>query len=233
MTYIDDNPKTVHGDAKPPLHLVPATGTLHEAMAFADGAKKYGAYNWREKTVSSTTYLGAAKRHIDSWFNGEDTDPVSGVHHLGHARACLNIILDAQAVGNLNDNRPPKAPIAELIRTLTKPLEKMDLRAPLDSLVIRLNVDDLDGEVPAPTPKVPLGAFTLGGEWHPNEKLEMSPDAQFDYMVQKGLVCSRCLKMPSACQCAMEATEEDLDPLCPVCPGGKGKPHAGWCGGVE
>lgn len=120
MSYQDDNPKTIYGNAKPPMHLVPAAGTIHEAMAFGDGAAKYGPYNWREKTVSASTYIGAALRHIAAWFDGENIDPVSKVHHLGHAKACLGIILDAQLVENLNDDRPPMAPTGPLIASLTR-----------------------------------------------------------------------------------------------------------------
>jgi hypothetical protein len=120
MSHQDDNPKTIYGNAKPPMHLVPAASTLHEAMAFGDGAAKYGPYNWREKTVSASTYIGAALRHIAAWFDGENIDPVSKVHHLGHAKACLGIILDAQLVENLNDDRPPMAPTGLLIVSLTR-----------------------------------------------------------------------------------------------------------------
>lgn len=120
MSYQDNNPKTIYGNAKPPMHLVPAASTIHEAMAFGDGAAKYGPYNWREKTVSASTYIGAALRHIAAWFDGENIDPVSKVHHLGHAKACLGIILDAQLVENLNDDRPPVAPTGSLIASLTR-----------------------------------------------------------------------------------------------------------------
>jgi len=118
--YPDNNPKTIYGVAKPPLNLIPAPALLHVAMAFGDGARKYGPYNWREKTVSSSVYVAAAMRHLASWQDGEEYDPVSGVHHLGHAMACMSIILDAQAVSNLNDDRPAPAPTAEMIIKMTR-----------------------------------------------------------------------------------------------------------------
>lgn len=117
---LDVNPKTVYGAAKPPLMLVPRTALIHEAMAFADGAGKYGPYNWREKAVSSMTYLHACSRHIAQYLDREDIDRKSLVHHLGHARACLAVILDAEAVGNLIDDRPPAAPTSALLEQLTK-----------------------------------------------------------------------------------------------------------------
>jgi hypothetical protein len=114
-----ENPKDRLGIKKPPLHLIPPAATLHEAMAMGDGAQKYGPYNWREKKVKSTVYVAAALRHIASFFDGEDVDPKSQVHHLGHARACLGIILDAVETGNLVDDRPVKGAAAKLIERLT------------------------------------------------------------------------------------------------------------------
>jgi dTDP-D-glucose 4,6-dehydratase len=116
----DNNPKSVFGVKKPPLCLVPSTAVIHAAMAFKDGAKRYGPYDWREKTVSAMVYLHAAERHQKLYLDGEDIDPISGVHHLGHAIACLSIILDAAEVGNLIDDRPPSAPTGDLLRRLSE-----------------------------------------------------------------------------------------------------------------
>lgn len=112
--YPDDNPKTAIGVTKVPLHLVPPVAIHHTAMAFADGAKKYGPYNWREKTVSSSVYVGAAKRHLDAFWDGEDLSRDALVHHLGHVMACCAIMLDAMSIGKLNDDRPPKGAAADL-----------------------------------------------------------------------------------------------------------------------
>lgn len=113
-SYPDDNPKTVIGITKVPLHLVPPCATHHTAMAFADGAKKYGPYNWREKRVSASVYLSAAKRHLDAWWDGEDLSQDAKVHHLGHVMACCAIILDGMSIGMLNDDRPPKGAASRL-----------------------------------------------------------------------------------------------------------------------
>lgn len=100
------NPKDLQGLMKPPLHLVSPTSVLWEAMAMRDGAIKYGPYNWRDKAVIASIYVAAADRHMKLWFEGERCAPDSGVHHLGHAKACLGIILDAEAMGCLIDDRP-------------------------------------------------------------------------------------------------------------------------------
>lgn len=102
----DDNPKTAFGLAKCPLHLVPPLAIHQEAEVFALGAKKYGPYNWREKTVSVSVYYAAALRHIMAYWEGEDADPESGVTHLAHVRACMAILIDAESRGKLNDDRP-------------------------------------------------------------------------------------------------------------------------------
>lgn len=106
------------GIKKVPLHLVPPVAVAHCAMAFADGATKYGPYNWREKTVSSSIYISAAKRHLDAWFDGEECSRDANVHHLGHVMACMAILIDAQSIGRLNDDRPLPGGMADLIAGL-------------------------------------------------------------------------------------------------------------------
>lgn len=108
MSYPDDNPKTAVGVTKIPLHLVPPSANFHLAHALNDGAKKYGPYNWRDHRVSTSVYISAARRHLDAFWDGEDIAADSGVHHLGHAMACLAIILDASNVHMLNDDRPKR-----------------------------------------------------------------------------------------------------------------------------
>ena len=102
----DTNPKDLVGDKKAPLWLVPPAFVAQTSMALRDGAAKYGPYNWREKAVRSTVYYSALMRHMSSWLDGEDYSEDAGVHHLAHAAACLAILLDAQATGNLIDDRP-------------------------------------------------------------------------------------------------------------------------------
>lgn len=112
--YPDNNPKTVLGVSKVPLHLVPPSCKHALAEAFADGANKYGPYNWREKTVSASIYVAALQRHMDAWWDGEDVATDSGVPHLSHAMACIAIIVDAMSVGKLNDDRPLRGAAPEL-----------------------------------------------------------------------------------------------------------------------
>jgi hypothetical protein len=102
----DTNPKTAFGVQKAPLHLIPPAALLAVAGVMGLGAKKYGAYNWRQHAVSASVYQAAAMRHLLAWWGGEEVDPESGESHLAHAIACCAIVLDAAAVAKLNDDRP-------------------------------------------------------------------------------------------------------------------------------
>lgn len=106
MSYPNNNPKEAIGAKKIPLHLAPPSAVHQLALAFKDGAAKYGPYNWRETQVSASTYYGAALRHLTAWWDGEDISEDAGVHHLAHAMACLAIVLDAEGIGKLVDDRP-------------------------------------------------------------------------------------------------------------------------------
>lgn len=104
--YPDNNPKTGYGLLKPQIDKVPTTLIIEVAAAMKLGAAKYGPYNWREKKVSTSVYYAAFMRHAMAYWEGEDLDPESGASHLGHAGACLAILLDAAKNGSLNDDRP-------------------------------------------------------------------------------------------------------------------------------
>lgn len=108
MKKPDKNPKTAAGLKKPQIHLVPPIAVQMEARAFEDGAEKYGPYNWRAKGVTVSTYVSAAMRHLQDYWDGQDIVPDSkkGAHHLAAVRACMAIILDAGACNTLNDDRP-------------------------------------------------------------------------------------------------------------------------------
>lgn len=113
------NPKKAFGMTKPPLHLIPDTAAVHMAMSFKDGATKYGPFNWRTSGVDATTYVAAARRHLALWFDGQELTSDSGVHNLGAVMACCAILLDAQAVGNLIDDRPPTANLEKIMDAWT------------------------------------------------------------------------------------------------------------------
>lgn len=110
------NPKDRLGAKKVSLNLVPASSIIYQALAMEDGARKYGPYNWRENKVIASIYVAAAKRHLDAWYDSrEEVASDSKRPHLGHALACLGIIVDALETGNLVDDRPIAGAAAKLI----------------------------------------------------------------------------------------------------------------------
>ena len=97
-----------HGEAgkkKPQLQLIPPSFNIQVAAALNEGAQKYGPWNWRKNRVEAMTYIGAIRRHLDQFLDGEDID-ASGASHLGHIAASCAILIDAAAAGMLVDNRP-------------------------------------------------------------------------------------------------------------------------------
>ena len=112
--FPDNNPKTRVGALKVPLHLVPPSAKHFLAIALANGADKYGPYNWRDEKISISVYKAACERHLDAFWDGEELASDSGVHHLAHAMACLALMLDAMTIGKLNDDRPRKGMAAAL-----------------------------------------------------------------------------------------------------------------------
>ncbi|MGY5795195.1 dATP/dGTP diphosphohydrolase domain-containing protein len=117
--YPDGNPKTAIGLTKPSFSNVPSPALLPMMAAFADGAKKYGRFNWREKGVTASVYYDAAQRHLQAYWDGEDAASDSKVHHLGHAMACLAIILDAGRHGKLNDDRNGSGEFSKMVAEMT------------------------------------------------------------------------------------------------------------------
>lgn len=103
------NPKDAVASAKPDMSLV-SEAMMHAIIAaLANGAKKYGRFNWRVTPIRAMVYTAAAVRHIKAWEAGEDQAADSGVHHLDHAIASLCIMRDAAAHGTLRDDRDARS----------------------------------------------------------------------------------------------------------------------------
>lgn len=101
----DANPKDILGASKPSMGLIPVGAMESVARVMELGAKKYGPYNWRSKKVKAMVYANAGLRHLFKWIGGESIDEESGQPHLAHCAACMLIVLDAMATGNLIDDR--------------------------------------------------------------------------------------------------------------------------------
>jgi hypothetical protein len=100
-----ENPKDIIGMGKLPLHLWPASATCYGCLGMLEGALKYGRNNFRVAGIRVSIYIDACKRHLDAYFEGEDYDPDSGLHHLSHALATIAIIIECIEAGNLIDDR--------------------------------------------------------------------------------------------------------------------------------
>lgn len=60
----------------------PAIEPMVRVLMF--GAQKYAPDNWK-KGLPMTEIMESCLRHIFAFLQGEDRDPESGEHHLGHA----------------------------------------------------------------------------------------------------------------------------------------------------
>lgn len=109
------NPKDLIGSKKLPVGLVPDMITVYATMAFAEGASKYGGYNWRAAGVRFSIYMEAMRRHQMKLWNGEWADKKTKVPHLASIIACAGIIADADACGKLLDDRPPPCDVERFI----------------------------------------------------------------------------------------------------------------------
>jgi len=127
---IETNPKDKVGSLKVDLSVVPPASIIYEAQAMyygaylapkVDGTFGYGPFNWRDQPITLSRYYSAAMRHGFDFWDGEDLASDSLVHHLGHWKAGIGIIIDALECGTLIDDRPKvKGPAAALFEHLRK-----------------------------------------------------------------------------------------------------------------
>lgn len=120
------DPKGHAGLLKPQLQTIPPIANREMAAALTLGATKYGPWNWRGRKVEVMTYIGAMRRHLDAFLDGEDLDPESHASHLGHVMAGCAIVLDAREHDNLVDNRPPRKRQVETSRTNARKPRKLN-----------------------------------------------------------------------------------------------------------
>jgi hypothetical protein len=121
-SLIDTNPKSTQGAKKVPLQLVPPSFTAMTAVGLADGLK-YGRNNYREQPMSASTLVGAIKRHLDLWFEGQTYSSDRRVPHLANAAASLAILIEMQTHGTLIDDRNPNG--HEALEALYRDLEEV------------------------------------------------------------------------------------------------------------
>jgi len=130
------NPKDSAANHRLPLDVVPSAVQVLSALANAEGAAKYGPYNWRKTPVLFSVYLGAIGRHLALLQNGEWEDPISKVPHLASLIANAGIIADARFMGMLVDDRGASNPelcnfireSEELVEHIRRTFQRKDKR---------------------------------------------------------------------------------------------------------
>ena len=86
---------------------MPMNVLMEAGLVKLHGDLKYGRFNWREAGVRGSVYYDAALRHLAAWYEGEDIDPDSGIHHIAHAICGLSVLRDSIIRDNWTDDRPP------------------------------------------------------------------------------------------------------------------------------
>lgn len=101
-------PGTKYDGEKPRVDLLPVYPLLEEAKVLTYGAAKYNARNW-EKGFDWSRAYGALLRHLFAFWQGEDIDPESGLHHLAHAKCELDFLFEFTRTHPEFDDRPKEA----------------------------------------------------------------------------------------------------------------------------
>lgn len=94
---------------KPQVALIPYEALAVEAEAFGYGAYvKYRKWDWTRGRFFSEL-MSSTYHHLAAWFDREIYDQDSKIHHLGHARAdiAMMIALEKMERTDLDDRRPP------------------------------------------------------------------------------------------------------------------------------
>jgi hypothetical protein len=108
MDQKESNPKDNVGIKKVSMHVISSPVLMEASLGMLDGDKKYGSHNYRVAGVRASVYYDAAMRHLMAWWEGEDIDPDSGIHHVSKVISCMSVLRDAQMNDMCSDDRPPK-----------------------------------------------------------------------------------------------------------------------------
>lgn len=109
MDKRETNPKDAIGSRKAGMSSIPAVVLAEVGLGMLEGRCKHGAYNFRIHGARSSVYYDATLRHMMSWWEGQDIDPDSQLHHVVKAIASLIVLRDAMIQGVLLDDRPPSS----------------------------------------------------------------------------------------------------------------------------
>jgi hypothetical protein len=120
----DSNPKDAVGIKKwRQFTTIPFTIIWELGVALLEGGRKYGRHNYREIGVRASVYIDAAMGHITQFWEGEDIDEDSQLHHITKAMASLAVLRDAMLNDKWVDDRPPKVKLNKIRNDLQKSVE--------------------------------------------------------------------------------------------------------------
>lgn len=126
------NPKDAVGIRKPRF-FSGMSGHVRRLIGIGmlEGAMKYGRHNYRPAAVRASVYYDATNEHLDSFWEGEDVDPDSGLPHVIKAICSLMVLADAIVTGNLVDDRPPRTvAVSEMKKRYQKLVDDLFKRYP-------------------------------------------------------------------------------------------------------
>lgn len=138
MINKDTNPKDAVGSRKAGIAWVSAPVITEIGVAMSEGARKYGPYNWRDASVRFSVYYDAMWRHMTQWWEGEDIDTDSGLHHITKLLSCASVLRDAQLHNKVVDDRPKPTPAGWLAALNERAANVVDTVP---------NIDDVAGEL--------------------------------------------------------------------------------------
>lgn len=98
--YNNDKRAIRYDEGKPQFHLLPADGLRELGRVYTLGAKKYEAYNW-EKGMAWSRCFNSLLRHLYAFWDGQQTDPESGLHHMAHVvwNAMAILVYSLRSIG--------------------------------------------------------------------------------------------------------------------------------------
>lgn len=111
--------------------LVPGYPISKLAEVFGFGTKKYADRNWEMGYDWGKSYA-AAQRHLLAWWNGEATDPESGLPHLAHVMWHMAVLMEFERNGLGTDTRSKL--VADLESELLNAQEIADAKSPPPNL---------------------------------------------------------------------------------------------------
>jgi hypothetical protein len=110
-----------HDEKKIDYSLIPHGIMCEMAKVLTYGAEKYEPDNWKRLELPLKRYYAAAFRHLNSWFDGEEKDPESGLKHLSHAMTNIAFLIWFENHGHsLHEEFNPKTSLKKFFEENSK-----------------------------------------------------------------------------------------------------------------